>query len=181
MNTKNSKTKLCIVIGLVLALSIGYFVFRGNTPAPPPTANVVTEYKDTTTIQYIPKTSKNDSDVEVNKALPKVSVAVNGTQHSMDLVQGETQKFDKGKIVVDQSSTLTVDVSAEVEAQVEHGIAKAFAQQSKKPRVKLGIEGSVDSGVKADVNLRISRQSEDLDIDIRVNQSKQSIAITKWF
>lgn len=138
------------------------------------------EYKDRTVVQYVPKTSAKDSDVEINKELPKITTSFNGQQHTFEGVQDEVQKFDKGKLVVDQSSTLKVDVSAEVQKQVEQGINKAFADQAKKAKIRTGVEVSIDSDRKTEVNARVSRQSQIFDVDLRANQKKQSISVTWW-
>ena len=186
MNFIKEHWKYLLGMALVVAVLVfGYMEYKESksTVATPVVKTKVTS-TDTTAVSYVPKVYPRDSDVEITKAPPKVTASFNGTQHTFDAVQGETQKFDKGKLVVDQSSTLTVDVSAQVEKQVEQGIAKAFKEQAKKPRIKLGIEGgiiSADGAVNTEVNLRISRQSEDLDIDVRVGQSKQSLSVTKWF
>lgn len=50
-----------------------------------------------------------------------------------------------------------------------------------KSKIKLGVEGTVDNNVHADANLRLSWQSSGYDIDVRANQSKQSISATRWF
>jgi hypothetical protein len=171
------------VFGVILGFYVCHTWFPRTVTVSAETVKVETqvEYKDRTVISYVPKTSVNDSDVEMTKALPQITVSVNGTQHSFEGVQGETQKFDKGKLVVDQSSTLKVDVSADVEAQIERGINKAFADQAKKPKYRIGLEGSIDGNVKTEGNLRISRQADAFDVDARANQSKQSISATWWF
>ena len=175
------------IVALLIGGVVGFYIGSQcsiETTKEIPVAKTEVEYKDRTEISYIPKTSKDDSDVEVTKALPKVSVSVNGKVAEMPLVQGETQKFQNGKLVMEQSSALTVDVSAQVATQIEQGINNAFKAQQRKPQYRIGLEGGVisaGSAVNTDGNLRISRQSEAFDIDVRANQSKQSISATWWF
>ena len=69
-----------------------------------------TKTNTVTEIQYVPKLNENDSDVDVRIDKPQVSVKVNGQDHKFNLVQDETQKFDKGKVVLDQNSTVVFDV-----------------------------------------------------------------------
>jgi len=176
------KYLVIFVLGVALGCWVTYQWFpREVTVAPVSEVSANVELKDHTEVSYVPKVNNESTDVEVNKALPVVTVKVNGVTTAMPLIQGETQKFDKGKIIVDQSTSLKVDVTAQVQSQIEQGIADAFAKESKKSKVKLGVEGSLDSNVKTDAQLRLSRQSEKFDIDIRVNQKKQSISGTLWF
>ena len=67
-----------------------------------------------TTVSYVPKQvvdgTKEDTDVEVNVNTPKVVAMVNGQRQELALKQKETQKFEDGKVVVDQKSEITLDV-----------------------------------------------------------------------
>jgi hypothetical protein len=133
-------------------------------------------------VQYVPKVSAVDPDVEITKAQPQVSVSVNGQKYNFDLVQGEQQKFDKGKLTLDQSSQLKVDVSAQVEQQVSDGIKKAFEDQSKKPKYRLGVNPEFSTDDKPSYNLRVSRQAESMDLDLKVDQKKKvKFDATWWF
>ena len=171
------------VLGAILGFYVCHAWFPRTVVETKETVKVETqvEYKDRTQVQYVAKESPADSDVQITKEQPKVSVDFNGSKYDFDLVQGEAQKFDKGKLVVDQSSTLNIDVSAEVQKQVEQGINDAFAKQAKKAQYRIGLEGSIDGDGKTEGNLRISRQADAFDVDARVSQSKQSIGATWWF
>ena len=179
------KYLVTFVFGVAFGCYVTYTWFpRTITVTPVSEVSTNVQLKDHTEVSYVPKVNNESTDVEVNKALPIVSVKVNGVTTDLPLIQGETQKFDKGKVVVDQSTSLSVDVTAQVAAQVEQGISNAFAKESKKPQYKLGIEGNVisaDHAVNSEVNLRISRQSQSIDVDIRINKDKQSLSATKWF
>jgi len=75
-----------------------------------------------TTIGYVPKAKElvyrnnkpvyvqEDTDVEANIDKPQVTVKVNGKKTKFDLQQNETQKFENGKVVLDQKSTVEFDV-----------------------------------------------------------------------
>ena len=132
------------ILVALLAFTLGFYVChqffpRIVTVTPEPTVVTDVQLKDHTVVQYIPKESPTDSDVEIHKALPQVSVDFNGERHDFALVQNEANKFQNGKLVVDQSSTLKLDVSAEVKQQVSDGITEAFKKQQKKNDVDLGV------------------------------------------
>lgn len=75
-----------------------------------------------TAVGYVPKAKElvyrnnkpvyvqEDTDVEANIDKPQVTVKVNGKKTKFDLQQNETQKFENGKVVVDQQSTVEFDV-----------------------------------------------------------------------
>lgn len=184
MNTLKIYWKYIVTLafGVILGSYVTYTWFpRIVTVVPDSKVSTQVEVKDRTEVSYVPKVNNEATDVEVNKALPQVTVKVNGQSTAFPLVQGETQKFQNGKVVLDQSTALNVDVTADVEKQVQQGINKAFKEQARRPQYKLGIEGSIDSAENSEVNLRISRQSEKFDIDVRVNKDRQSITGTLWF
>ena len=155
---------------------------------------VITEavHKEQTVVAYLPKAVDNQTagrqemektDVEVNNNLPAVNVKYNGKVYNLDLLQGEEHKFDKGKLVVDQTSSLHIDFSADVEHQIVSGIRQAFTGQQQQPRIKFGIEAEGKAGKLTPVfNLRVSRQAELFDVDLRVNKDKElKLGITRWF
>ena len=136
----NWKYVLMTLLGFAIGCYIGHQFFPRivTVPAEP---IVVTEVqlKDRTVVQYIPKESPIDADVEIHKELPQVSVDFNGERHEFALVQKEEHKFDEGKLVVDQSSAVKLDVTAQIQKQVSDGITEAFKKQQKKNDVDLGI------------------------------------------
>lgn len=184
MNTLKIYWKYIVTLafGVIIGSYVTYTWFpRTITVVEESKVSTQVEVKDKTEVSYVPKVGNESTDVEVNKALPQVTVKVNGVVTELPLVQGETQKFQNGKVVLDQSTALNVDVTAEVATQVQQGIAKAFKEQARRPQYKLGVEGNIDSAENSNVNLRISRQSEKFDIDVRVNKDRQSITGTLWF
>lgn len=111
------KVIIILLLIFVVGFTVGYFshkskiveitkdvVVTKEVPKVKTITNTQTEFR------YIPKDNVSDSDVEATIKKPTVSVSVNGKKHDFDLVQGETQKFDKGKLVMDQTSTITFDV-----------------------------------------------------------------------
>ena len=162
----------CVIGVLVIAVAVmGYFLYTGQdnklpTQFTPKTlATETVEQKDRTVIQYVPKASASDADVELNKAQPQVGVKVNGQDYKFDLVQGETQKFDKGKVVMDQSSTLKLDIKVPEQTN----------------RLKAGIYSGVGGG-KPEVGAIVSYQIKRDDIDLKYNNQKQVKAQwSHWF
>lgn len=75
---------------------------------------VITQTK--TEIAYIPKEInpitklKEETDVQVGISQPNVNVKVNGSDYKFQLGQYEKQKFDNGKLVLNQSSEIKLDI-----------------------------------------------------------------------
>ncbi len=118
-----------------------------------------------TTIGYVPKAKElvyrnnkpvyvqEDTDVEANIDKPQVTVKVNGKKTKFDLQQNETQKFENGKVVLDQKSTVEFDVKVpdrhelNVYGQEEFRAGKFHSQ--------VGIDkqnGKLVYGAKYDIN-----------------------------
>ena len=162
----------CVIGVLVIVVAVmGYFLYKGQdnklpTQFTPKTlATETVEQKDRTVIQYVPKASASDADVELNKAQPQVGVKVNGQDYKFDLVQGETKKFDKGKVVMDQSSTLKLDIKVPEQTN----------------RVKLGVYGEA-GGDKGEAGVKASYQTKKYDLDVKYNTHKQAkVEVTYWF
>ena len=118
-----------VTIILLFALYGGWKVFHRETIEPPvkaPSMGQIMNEKATlgtkTTVSYVPKEKKlvyvdnvptyvqEDTDVEANIEKPAVIVKVNGKKQQFDLQQNETQKFENGKVVLDQKSTVEFDI-----------------------------------------------------------------------
>jgi hypothetical protein len=118
-----------------------------------------------TTIGYVPKAKElvyrnnkpvyvqEDTDVEANIDKPQVTVKVNGKKTKFDLQQHETQKFENGKVVLDQKSTVEFDIKVpdrhelNVYGQEEFRAGKFHSQ--------VGIDkqnGKLVYGAKYDIN-----------------------------
>lgn len=102
------------LLTFVVAFCIGYFIHQPRVIYEhiPVTKEVpVVTTKNQTEFVYVPKKHEEDADVEATIEQPKVSVKVNGQDHKFDLVQGETQKFENGKLVMNQQSQITFDLN----------------------------------------------------------------------
>lgn len=101
------------LLTFVVAFCIGYFIHQPRVIYEhiPVTKEVpVVTTKTQTEFVYVPKEHEEDADVEATIEQPKVSVKVNGQDHKFDLIQGETQKFENGKLVMNQQSQITFDL-----------------------------------------------------------------------
>lgn len=102
------------LLTFVVAFCIGYFIHQPRVIYEhiPVTKEVpVVTTKTQTEFVYVPKKHEEDADVEATIEQPKVSVKVNGQDHKFDLVHGETQKFENGKLVMNQQSQITFDLN----------------------------------------------------------------------
>lgn len=87
-----------------------------------------------------PKYEKTD--VEVNSEEPAVYVKVNGEEHKFDLQKNETRKFEKGKVVVNQDSKISLDITVPKEHSLniytEGGVS--YDTLTFKPVLNIGME-----------------------------------------
>jgi uncharacterized protein YneF (UPF0154 family) len=79
----------------------------------------IIRYVDKTTGQEV--TAKESTDVQFDVAKPKVVVKVNGQDHEFYLLQGETQKFENGKVDMQQTSTIGLDVKVPTIDKTKNG------------------------------------------------------------
>ena len=127
---KNVKIKIYIIILIALFAFCGLFYMlhrqthvEQSTPTlEPKIMNEKATVGTKTTVSYVPKERelvyvnnvptyvKEDTDVEANIDKPAVTVKVNGKKQKFDLQQNETQKFENGKVVLDQKSTVEFDI-----------------------------------------------------------------------
>lgn len=64
-----------------------------------------------TSAEYVAKTDRQDADVELKEEKPKITVKVNGGEkYSFDLLENEAVKFDKGKLVLEKSSSIDLNL-----------------------------------------------------------------------
>lgn len=117
------------ILGICVALYGGYRMFHRETIVEPPKTPVQTKIatlnstqQTKTTLAYIPKEKElvyrdnvptyvtEDTDVEANIEQPHVTVKVNGKKQQFNLQQNETQKFEDGKVVMNQTSEVTFDI-----------------------------------------------------------------------
>ena len=83
---------------------------------------VPVETQAKTQIQYVEKKDNHDADVQITKPAPEVVVDYNGQQTKFKTLDNETQKFDKGKLQVDQTSKVTLDVTPIVQKEVQTAV-----------------------------------------------------------
>ena len=127
---KNVKIKIYIIILIALFALCGMFYMfhrqthvEQSTPTlQPKIMNEKATLNTKTTVSYVPKERelvyvdniptyvKEDTDVEASIEKPAVVVKVNGKKQQFDLQQNETQKFENGKVVLDQKSTVEFDI-----------------------------------------------------------------------
>ena len=129
-----TKRNVLLIFFLVFAFSLGWFCHRATHPAQTVHSHSETtqvkEIKvpiksDTKTeIRYIEKSSVEDSDVSIHSEKPQVVVDYNGQQTKFDTLSNETQKFEKGKLSVDQTSRVTLDVTPIVKREVDTAVAQ---------------------------------------------------------
>ena len=82
------------------------------------------EVKGDTVIQYVEKESPQDADVEITIPAPVVSVSYNNQKTELEGVSNETQKFEKGKLQVEQKTETTLDVTPIVDREVNIAVDK---------------------------------------------------------
>lgn len=127
---KNVQIKIYLVILIALFAFCGLFYLthrqthmEQSTPTLQPkimnekaivgtqtTVSYVPKQKELRYINNIPTYVKEDTDVEANIEKPAVTVKVNGKTQKFNLQQNETQKFEDGKVVLNQKSTVEFDV-----------------------------------------------------------------------
>lgn len=74
------------------------------------TVSYVPKQKELVYVNNVPTYVQEDTDVEASIEKPAVVVKVNGKKQKFDLQQNETQKFENGKVVLDQKSTVEFDI-----------------------------------------------------------------------
>ena len=104
---------------------------------------VPVEVKGDTVIKYIEKESPADADVEINNPAPKIAVSYNGEKTELNGLTTENQKFEKGKLQVEQKSETTLDVTPIVDREVQAAVQdnteklnKAHSEEIKKEEHK---------------------------------------------
>ena len=121
----NNKNWLWVLGAVILAIALGALGMYTFGPKQLITERVETvtiekpilirgeaTHTQTNTVQYVPKVidpatgqlEKTDSEYQVNP--PKVTVKVNGQSADFDLLTGENWKFENGKLVFLQDSTI---------------------------------------------------------------------------
>ena len=114
---------LIIALILIIALLGAYIYFNRSSNQIDNPKNDIKEQVTATTqteVSYVPKAQiknpltgqieKEKTDVEANIAQPIVTAKINGKDTEFKLQQGESQKFENGKVVMNQSSKIELDI-----------------------------------------------------------------------
>lgn len=96
---------------------------------------VPVQVKGETEVRYVEKESPKDSDVNVTQKPSKVTMTYNDKQYEFDTVANETHKFDKGKLVVEQESKTTLDVTPIVKREVDIAVKETATEMSKQKEI----------------------------------------------
>lgn len=106
-----------------------------------PKAKVETKTETKTEVQYVEKTSNKDADVEITNTKP--SVSVNGKKYEFEKVAGETSKFDKGKVTVEQGYKIEINAKDLVPKTPKWGMDIGYSNHG----LKLGVEHNFNKNV----------------------------------
>lgn len=135
---------IIIVSLLVISFMLGWQMCKKYNANRVEVPKVVTEVKEVkipvesqkeSVIRYVQKETPNDADVEIHSDKPQVVINYNGKETAFDTLDNETQKFDKGKLKVEQSSKTTLDVTPIVEREVQTAVeqnTKTLTEQKDK-------------------------------------------------
>lgn len=88
---------------------------------------VPVEVKGDTVIKYVEKETPQDADVEIAHPAPVVKMKYNNEVHEVQGNVSESQKFENGKLQVEQKTETTLDVTPIVKAEVHEAVAKQKA------------------------------------------------------
>jgi hypothetical protein len=130
----------CFVIFLI-GFFLGYWKAPVKTVTVPKESVATVDTKTNTEVQYVPKTSAKDSDVEVTQKTPTVSV--NGKQYVMQKLPTETNKFEKGKVTVEQGYTIDIKAKDLVPPTPKWGLDIGYSNHG----IKTGIEYNFNKNV----------------------------------
>jgi hypothetical protein len=136
---QNKGTIFLCIIFLVVGVFIGktfYSKTEVQIVEKPVKITETVKVKGDTTVEYVEKEvvkylkedgsvgeKKEQTDVQADIGQPKVSVKVNNQPYQFSLLQGETQKFEQGKIVLSQNSeiSLNLDVQPQIIDRTKSG------------------------------------------------------------
>lgn len=170
---KNVQIKIYLIILIALFAFCGLFYLthrqthvEQSTPTlQPKIMNEKATINTKTTVSYVPKQKelryinniptyvKEDTDVEANIEKPAVTVKVNGKTQKFNLQQNETQKFEDGKVVLNQKSTVEFDVK--VPERHELNVYGQEEFRAGKFHSQVGVDkqnGKLVYGAKYDIN-----------------------------
>lgn len=85
---------------------------------------VPVEVKGETVVQYVEKLTPTDADIEITQPAPVIALDYNGEKTELAGISGERQKFDKGKLQVEQKTEAVLDVTPIVNREVALAVDK---------------------------------------------------------
>lgn len=161
---------LCFVVGAVVGVYVLAPIFHPaetKIVEKPAEIKEVVKTKTDTVIQYVPKEVyiqadgtkvSEQTDVQAEIKQPTVNVKVNGQPYQFSLLQGEMQKFDQGKVTLNQSSEIgiSLDVKPQVIDRTKTGGIDVFVGKYSGIGLKLnriGIDYGINGNEK-DIRLR---------------------------
>lgn len=127
------KIRWWLLIALVAGAIFAGGLWLGSTKVKPEVVTVVktvekpviketVKYVTQTQVKYVSKKQGEKTDVELNVPPPKVHVTLNDKPYSFDLLANENQKFDKGKLVLEQSGDIKIIIKEEKPKNFNVGI-----------------------------------------------------------
>lgn len=120
-----------IVLGVIVCYSLFPKTITNYVEIEKPIVHEVVKYIDKTEVSYIPKENDENTDIQIDKTQPVINVKYNDKNYPFQLKQKEEQKFDKGKLVVNQSGSIDIDIKHKEDernwtlklGQSNHGLA----------------------------------------------------------
>ena len=98
---------------VLTSFALGFY--RGRVTAPvkvveKPAEHVVTETVTKTDIQYVPKVTTADPDVDIKIPKQQLTVSVNGKEQTIQKADTEKYVFDQNKLQLEQYSKASLDI-----------------------------------------------------------------------
>lgn len=132
-----------LLVGMGIGIMLAYNPKEDNQPNPPK-AEVKTQTK--TSVQYIPKSSPRESDVEIKQENPTVSV--NGKKYQFEKLPEESAKFEKGKLEVTQRYNVSIDAKSLVPKRPKWGADVGLSNHGYTVGLRYNANRNVSFGVK---------------------------------
>ncbi len=109
----------------------------------PVPVEIPVQVKGDAVIKYVEKENPADADVEINNPAPVIAVEYNGEKSELKGFATEKQKFEQGKLQVEQKSEAVLDMTPIVDREVQAAVKenteelnKAHAEDMKKEKHK---------------------------------------------
>lgn len=93
-------------------------------------------YQDRVVVEYVEKESPQDVDVQIQNDPVKIAVSYNGKVEELKGSPNEKQKFENGKLVVDQTNVATIDIDSIVNREIANKVLEYEHMTQVKDRQK---------------------------------------------